>query len=90
MRALGLDLPEQGIVQVSMNIEDPGRTPLYRVVEFLRAEARTFGVELDRSELVGLLPASAVASAASYALRLPELDASRVLEAAIAGAERGA
>ena len=47
-------------------------------------------MELDRSELVGLLPASAVASAASYALALPELDASRVLEAAIAGAERGA
>lgn len=90
VRALGLDLPEQGIVQVSMNIEDPGRTPLYRVVEFLRAEARTFGVELDRSELVGLLPASAVASAASYALSLPELDASRVIEAAVAGAEASA
>lgn len=84
VRALGLDLPEQGIVQVSMNIEDPARTPLYRVVEFLRTEAQTFGVELDRSELVGLLPAAAVASAASYALRLPELDGSRVLEAAIA------
>ena len=84
VRALGLDLPEQGIVQVSMNIEDPARTPLYRVVEFLRTEAQTFGVELDRSELVGLLPAAAVASAASYALRLPELDASRVIEAAIA------
>jgi glutamate formiminotransferase len=87
VRALGLELPEQGIVQVSMNIEDPTRTPLYRVVEFLRAEARTFGVELDRSELVGLLPAAAVASAASFALGLPELDASRVLEAAIVHAE---
>jgi glutamate formiminotransferase len=87
VRALGLELPEQGIVQVSMNIEDPARTPLYRVVEFLRAEARTFGVELDRSELVGLLPAAAVASAASYALSLPELDGTRVIEAAVLRAE---
>jgi glutamate formiminotransferase/glutamate formiminotransferase/formiminotetrahydrofolate cyclodeaminase len=80
VRALGLELPETGVVQVSMNIEDPVRTPLYRVLEVLRGEARVFGVELGRAELVGLLPAAAVTAVAAQALSLPTLSPAHVLE----------
>ncbi len=81
VRALGLALPSRGIVQVSMNVEDPEAVALHEVVARVRAEADARGVETAGSELVGLLPAGSTAAAARSALGLPELDASRVLEA---------
>ena len=80
VRALGLDLERAGLVQVSMNLEDWERTPPHEVVERITAEAAARGVEVDGSELVGLMPAGAVVAAAGYALRLPAFDQSRVLE----------
>ena len=80
VRALGLDLERAGLVQVSMNLEDWERTPPHEVVERITAEAAARGVEVDGSELVGLMPAGAVVAATGYALRLPAFDQSRVLE----------
>ncbi len=80
VRALGFALPSRGIVQVSMNIEDPERVALHEVVARVRAEAAARGVEAGESELVGLLPASAAARASREALGLPRLDASQLLE----------
>ncbi len=80
VRALGLDLPRQGLVQVSMNLEDWERTPPHEVVERIRAEAAEHGVEVDGSELIGLMPAGAAALAAGRALLLPGFDQSRLLE----------
>jgi glutamate formiminotransferase len=87
VRALGLALPERGIVQVSMNVEDPERAPLHEVVDALRAEAGRLGVELGPSELVGLLPTAALAPAAARALALPALAPGQVIEAAVLAAE---
>jgi glutamate formiminotransferase len=81
VRALGLALPSRGIVQVSMNIEDPEAVELHEVVARVRAEADARGVETAGSELVGLLPAGSAAAAARTALGLADLDASRLLEA---------
>jgi glutamate formiminotransferase len=80
VRALGFSLPSRGIVQVSMNVEDPERVALHEVVARVRAEAEARGVEPAGSELVGLLPAGVAARAARAALGLPDLDASRLLE----------
>lgn len=80
LRALGLDLPRQGMVQVSMNLEDWEQTPPHAVVERITAEAAERGVEVDGSELIGLMPAGAVALAAGRALLLPGFDRERVLE----------
>jgi glutamate formiminotransferase len=85
VRALGLDLPSAGLVQVSMNVEDWEAAPLEQIVARIAAEAETRGTQVAGSELVGLLPAGAAASAAGSALRLEELDASRILEARLAG-----
>jgi glutamate formiminotransferase len=76
VRALGFALPSRGIVQVSMNIEDPERVALREVVARVWAEARVRGVEPAESELVGLMPAAS----ASDELGLPDLDDSRLLE----------
>jgi glutamate formiminotransferase len=84
VRALGLDLPTAGLVQVSMNIEDWEASPPHAVVARIRDEAAKRGVEVVRSELVGLIPAGAVAAAAGESLGL-ELDPSRVLELRLPG-----
>jgi glutamate formiminotransferase/glutamate formiminotransferase/formiminotetrahydrofolate cyclodeaminase len=56
VRALGLELAQRRIAQVSTNVEDPRATPLRAVVEAVRAHAPVAAVEL-----VGLAPAVAFA-----------------------------
>ncbi len=80
VRALGLELPSAGLVQVSMNIEDWQAAPPHEVVERIAAEAEARGAEVAGSELVGLVPAGAVVAAAAPALGLPALDPASVLE----------
>jgi glutamate formiminotransferase len=80
VRALGLDLPSAGLVQVSMNVEDHEAAALHEIVARIESEAGARGVEIVGSELVGLMPASAAAAAAGAALRLEGFDPSRVLE----------
>jgi glutamate formiminotransferase len=80
VRALGLDLPSAGLVQVSMNVEDWEAAALHEIVARVEREATARGAEVVRSELVGLMPAGAAAAAAGAALRIDGFDASRVLE----------
>jgi glutamate formiminotransferase len=80
VRALGLVLPRAGHAQISMNVEDWEAVALHEIVETIEREAAARGVEIAGSELVGLMPAGAAASAAGAALRIDGFDASRVLE----------
>jgi glutamate formiminotransferase len=85
VRALGLDLPRAGLVQVSMNVEDWEAAALHEIVERVAAEAGARGAEVVGSELVGLMPAGAAAAAAGAMLRIEGFDASRVLELRLLG-----
>jgi glutamate formiminotransferase / 5-formyltetrahydrofolate cyclo-ligase len=80
VRALGLDLPSVGLVQVSMNVEDWEAAALHEIVERIDDEARAHDAEVMGSELVGLMPAGAAAAAAGAMLRIDGFDSSRVLE----------
>ena len=80
VRALGLDLPRAGLVQVSMNVEDYEAAELHEIVARVAAEAEARGAEVAGSELVGLMPAGAAVAAAGAMLRIDGFDASRVLE----------
>jgi glutamate formiminotransferase len=80
VRALGLDLPRAGLVQVSMNVEDWEAAALHEIVARIEAEAGERGAEVVGSELVGLMPAGAAAAAAGAMLRIDGFDQSRVLE----------
>jgi glutamate formiminotransferase len=80
VRALGLDLPTSGLVQVSMNVEDWEAAELHEIVERIRGEAAARGAEVVGSELVGLIPAGAALAAAGAMLGIEGFDASRVLE----------
>jgi glutamate formiminotransferase len=80
VRALGLDLPRAGKAQVSMNVEDWEASALHEIVAAVEREARARGVEIEGSELVGLMPAGAAVAAAGAALRIEGFDSSRLLE----------
>lgn len=80
VRALGLDLPSAGRVQVSMNVEDYEAAALHELVARIEREAAARGAEVERSELVGLMPAAAAVAAAGAILRIDGFDPSRVLE----------
>jgi len=80
VRALGLELPSVGCVQVSMNVEDWEASALHDIVERIRAEAAARGAEVVRSELVGLMPAGAAAAAAGATLGIEGFDATRLIE----------
>jgi glutamate formiminotransferase len=80
VQALGLELPAAGRVQVSLNVVDVAAAPLHEVVARVRGEASARGIQVSGAELVGLLPAAAVAAAAADALALPALAPDRVLE----------
>ena len=85
VRALGIELPRSGLVQVTMNVEDYEAAPPHEILERVEAEAGARGAEVARSELVGLMPVGAALAAARALLRLPDLDASRVLELRLLG-----
>jgi glutamate formiminotransferase / 5-formyltetrahydrofolate cyclo-ligase len=80
VRALGLELPSTGLVQVSMNVEDWEAAALHDIVACVEQEALHRGATVVGSELVGLMPAGAAAAAAGAMLRIDGFDSSRVLE----------
>jgi len=73
-KAIGVTLAERGIVQVSMNMVDFEKTPLYRVFEAVRFEAARWGVRILGSEIVGLAPVKALADCSAYYLQLEDFD----------------
>ena len=80
VRALGLDLPRAGVVQVSMNVEDWEAAALHEIVGRVEQEAEARGARVLGTELVGLMPAGAAVAATRALLRIEGFDASRVLE----------
>ena len=80
VKALGIRLEHLGLVQVSMNLTDHTRTPLHRVFARVEREAARSGVAVVESELVGLMPAEALATTATHTLRLKDFTADQVLE----------
>ena len=85
VRALGLDLPRAGLVQVSMNVTDWEAAALHEIVERIVSEAQARGAEVVGSELVGLMPAGAAVEAAGAVLRIKGFDPSHVLELRLLG-----
>ena len=82
-KALGIELKDRGIVQVSINMTDYTKTALYRVFELIRIEARRWGVPVVGSEIVGLVPMGALIDTAAYYLQLENFKAEQVLESRI-------
>jgi glutamate formiminotransferase/formiminotetrahydrofolate cyclodeaminase len=69
-----------GRAQVSMNLTDFQKTPIARVVEFIRREAERYGVGIHHSELVGLIPQEALVNAAVWYTQLDGFSQEQILE----------
>nr|WP_201767859.1 glutamate formimidoyltransferase [Schnuerera ultunensis] len=79
-KAIGVDLKERGIVQVSMNMTDYTRTALYRTYEMIKVEAKRYGINIVGSELIGLVPMEALIDTAVYYLGVEDFSVDQVLE----------
>ncbi|MBT8351025.1 MAG: glutamate formiminotransferase, partial [Deltaproteobacteria bacterium] len=82
-KAIGIELKERGIVQVSMNMTDYTKTSLYRSFELVRTEAKRYGVNVIGSEVVGLVPMEALIDTAVYYMGIEKFTTEQVLEARI-------
>lgn len=84
VKAMGIPLEDRGIVQVSMNLTNYEKTPMYRVFDLVKREAERYGVQVLESEVVGLVPAAALTQTAEYFLRLEGFSANQILEKKLA------
>lgn len=79
-KAMGVELNERGIVQVSMNLTDYTKTAIYRAHELVRIEANRYGVSIVGAEIIGLVPMDALIDTATYYLGLENFSTKQVLE----------
>lgn len=85
VRALGIDLPTRGRVQVSMNLVDFRRTSLGTLLAEVRRRAERWGVDVVETEIIGLVPERALREAASELRPSAETWADRSLERRLGG-----
>ena len=83
----GLGMLVDGQAQVSMNLTNFKRTPVFRVVEMIRREATRYGVQITHSELIGLIPQEALNDAATWYLQLDDFDSNQILETRMQNAQ---
>ncbi len=80
VKALGFEVKEKNCVQVSINMTDYTKTPLFRVFETVKREAQRWGVNVLESEIVGLVPQAALIACARYYLQLNSFKSDQILE----------
>jgi glutamate formiminotransferase / 5-formyltetrahydrofolate cyclo-ligase len=80
VKAMGIALEDRGIVQVSINLTNYEKTPMFRVFEAVKHEAARYGVSVLESEIVGLVPAAALIGTAEHALQLASFTPNQILE----------
>jgi glutamate formiminotransferase len=80
VKAMGIPLADRGIVQVSMNLTNYEKTPIFRVFETVKREAERYGVAILESEIIGLIPSAALNAAAEFYLQIDRFKPDQVLE----------
>jgi len=80
VKAMGIPLEDRGLVQVSMNLTNYEKTPIFRVFDLVKREAERYGVSVLESEIVGLVPAAALRQSVEYYLQLERFSGDQVLE----------
>jgi len=87
LKALGFELPERGLTQVSMNLVRFEQTEMHHAFLAVKREAeQRWGVAVAGSEIVGLVPQAALDHTAEYFLQLENFKPELVLENRIAAA----
>jgi glutamate formiminotransferase / formiminotetrahydrofolate cyclodeaminase len=86
VKAMGMLV--DGRAQVSMNLTNYTKTPLHRVVDAIRREAARYGVAVQSSELIGLIPQEALIDTACWHLQLDEFNNNQILEQKLAQTQK--
>jgi len=84
VKALGFEIKERNQVQISMNLVNYPKTPIFRVFETIKAEAARWGVLVTSSEMIGLVPNDAMLAVSDYYLRLENFSKEQILEEKLA------
>ena len=80
VKALGFELKERGIVQVSMNMTNYRKSPLFRVFEVIKREAQRYGVPVVGTEIVGMMPLGALVDIADFYMQFEAFDPKKIVE----------
>jgi glutamate formiminotransferase len=83
VKAIAVDLKEKGMVQVSMNMTNYKKSPLFRVFETIKREAERYGVPVVGTEIIGMVPMQAMLEVAQFYLQLDDFDMNRIIESKI-------
>lgn len=80
VKSIGLPLESRGQVQVSINLVDFERTPLYVVFDAVKERCAARGIEIAGSELIGMIPAAALKSSDGHDLQWENMRPDLLLE----------
>ena len=83
VKGKGFATDDPNVVQVSMNLTNYEKTPIFRVVEMIRREAARYGVSIVNTELIGMSPMQALLDCAAWYLQIDDFKREQVLEAQI-------
>ena len=85
VKAMGVKLEDRNLAQVSMNLTNYEKTPVFRVFEMVKREAERYGVSILESEIVGLIPSAALTRSAEFYLQIEGFSDDQILEKKIRG-----
>jgi glutamate formiminotransferase/formiminotetrahydrofolate cyclodeaminase len=80
VKALGFELKDKQMVQVSMNLTDYKRSSMYKAFELVSLFADRYGITVSESEVVGLVPQEALIDSAEYFLKLRNFSRNQIIE----------
>jgi len=84
VKALGFEIKERNQVQISMNLVQYEKTPIFRVFETIKREAARYGVNVTSSEIVGLVPNPALFACSEWYLQVENFSKDQILEEKLA------
>ncbi len=85
VKALAFFLEDKKKVQISMNLTNFRKTPIYRAFEMVRIEASRYGITVSESEVIGLVPMDAMIEVSRFYLQLNEFKTEQILEKKVWG-----
>jgi glutamate formiminotransferase len=82
-KGMGVSLEKHNITQVSINLTNYEVTPIHVAFEEVKKEAKKLGVEVDGSEIVGLVPLEALLQAGRFYTEEKNLNETQLVDLAI-------
>lgn len=83
VKGMGVSLEKYNLTQVSMNLTNYNVTPVHIAFEEVKKEAARLGVEVNGSEIVGLVPLQALLEAGKFYTNNKEINEKKLVESAI-------